>query len=403
MNFFSQRHAIVLQQLRNAGLYPALDAPVFNQHGGSVSNGFNLAITNPNAGNGTILYTLDGSDPRLIGGATSPVALTYASPVALNRTTTVRARIRNGSDWSALVEARFIPQQNLARLQLSEIMYNPPKAGSVDGEEFEFLELRNGGTNTLDLGGLTFTHGVNFTFTNGTSLGASQYLVLARNAVQFAARYSNAPLHGLYTGKLDNNGETLALATASGDTLFSVTYNNAAPWPAEADNSGLSLQRMNFTLDVTNTVSWVAAAPTPGTSLPAELIDSDGDGLPDGWEQLYGFEQGGNDASGDADNDGLSNLQEFIAGTNPLLASDALRFKHISATLVGASLHVQLGFDARSNKTYTIVYRQSVEGTVSTQLVNIASARTNRFVITTDILPTASGPRFYRLASPRLP
>ena len=46
-------------------------------------------------------------------------------------------------------------------------------------------------------------------------------------------------------------------------------------------------------------------------------IDSDGDGLPDGWEQAYllGLQSGPND---DPDHDGLVNRDEFRLGTNPM-------------------------------------------------------------------------------------
>ncbi|NIP27991.1 MAG: hypothetical protein GWN67_26030, partial [Phycisphaerae bacterium] len=53
----------VLGQLLAVNWYPAIEVPVFNQHGGEVAAGFNL-IMDPN-GPGTIYYTLDGSDPRL--------------------------------------------------------------------------------------------------------------------------------------------------------------------------------------------------------------------------------------------------------------------------------------------------------------------------------------------------
>jgi hypothetical protein len=52
----------MISRFRAAGMYPSTVAPSFNQHGGTVAPGFQLAMTAPA---GTIFYTLDGSDPRL--------------------------------------------------------------------------------------------------------------------------------------------------------------------------------------------------------------------------------------------------------------------------------------------------------------------------------------------------
>lgn len=49
-----------------------------------------------------------------------------------------------------------------------------------------------------------------------------------------------------------------------------------------------------------------------------EARDSDFDGLPDEWENRYGFNISVDDASQDADNDGFTNLEEFKTGTNPI-------------------------------------------------------------------------------------
>jgi hypothetical protein len=71
-NFFPKRNPIVISQLRAGGVYPNIDAPTFNQHGGQVPDGFPLLIS---TSDGTIYYTSDGSDPRLEGGAINPNAL----------------------------------------------------------------------------------------------------------------------------------------------------------------------------------------------------------------------------------------------------------------------------------------------------------------------------------------
>ena len=56
--------------------------------------------------------------------------------------------------------------------------------------------------------------------------------------------------------------------------------------------------------------------------LEAGAVDGDGDGLPDTFEELYAFldPQAAGDAALDKDEDGLSNLEEFVAGSDPGMA-----------------------------------------------------------------------------------
>ena len=73
-----------LGHLRTANLYPALNAPIYSQHGGTVSTGSTIDVTVPNAG--THLYYMIGSgdsdptdwqddlDPRLVGNGVNPAS-----------------------------------------------------------------------------------------------------------------------------------------------------------------------------------------------------------------------------------------------------------------------------------------------------------------------------------------
>jgi hypothetical protein len=280
--YFPQRTQIMIDQFRAIGLFPALDAPAFNQNGGSVAPGFSFQMTNPNA-TGVIFFTTDGTDPRLPGGGIAGGAQTYSAPLVLNSHAVIRARVKDGATWSALMEATFYVQQDFAPLAITEIMFNPPGAGAVNGDEFEFLEFKNTGANALDLSGLTFTSGITFTFPGGTMLGAGQFFVLARNAAKFAERYPGVTVRGIYTGRLDNGGEKLALAHPLGAEVISLTYGDHVPWPIAPDGQGFSLVPVspNTNPDPSNSANWRASAAVfgspgaddPGVAIPRVLVN----------------------------------------------------------------------------------------------------------------------------------
>ncbi len=149
------------------------------------------------------------------------------------------------SSWSAPLEFRPSPRDTISQLKtnlvFSEIMYNPPGLGATNSDEFEFLELKNIGPFTLNLSGLFFSQGITFTFANGVMLAPGARYLLARNPVVFATRYPGVLVNGVYTGKLDNGGETLAISHPTQGEIISVTYSDRGPWPVTADGFGFSL------------------------------------------------------------------------------------------------------------------------------------------------------------------
>ncbi|MDP6526681.1 MAG: lamin tail domain-containing protein, partial [Kiritimatiellia bacterium] len=249
--YMPQRTAIVLGQLRGADLYPDTDAPIFSidgshQHGGSVTNGALLTMTN--SALDTIYYTLDGTDPREYGTGTATGTL-YAGAVPLTITSLVKSRALSAGDWSALNEAVFAVA-GTSTLSVTEIMYNPREpSGSEtnsagDAEDFEFLELKNTGTGTVGLAGLHFTNGISFDFTYGNVLTLTQgeYVVVVENTDAFTNRYGSGMLiAGEYSGSLDNAGERLTLCDVVDTQLVSFSYNDSRSWPLAADGAGHSL------------------------------------------------------------------------------------------------------------------------------------------------------------------
>ena len=121
-------------------------------------------------------------------------------------------------------------------------------------------------------------------------------------------------------------------------------FRDSAPWPPQADGRGATLQRKTSTAFGNDPVNWKADAPTPGRdNRRSEGEDSDGDGIPDEWEEANGLNPiVATDAAEDSDNDGLSNLAEYYAGTDP---QDAASVFHLSARPL-ANGKIGLSFDA---------------------------------------------------------
>lgn len=263
-NYFPQRSGIVLNQLRAKALYPSVVAPAFNQHGGNVTNGFPVSMTAPA---GTIYFTRDGSDPRLPGGGLSSTAQPYTSPVALFENGAVKARVLSGGAWSALNEATFLILRDFTGLLITEIMYHPPDAGEVDGNDLEFLELKNAGAESLDLSGVHFTSGMQFAFPHGTIMTPGEILVLVSNPTTFAAKHPLVAFAGNYSGRLSNSGEKLTLADAAGRPIISLTYSDKAPWPVAADGQGFSLvpRNPNLNPNPNDAANWRASAYSGGS------------------------------------------------------------------------------------------------------------------------------------------
>jgi hypothetical protein len=258
------RSTNILQQFRAAGLYPSVAAPRFNQHGGPMPADFQLVIMAPA---GSIYYTVNGGDPRRTNEATL-----YSAPVTLPANALVKARALSAGQWSALNEATFTTGP--FPILISEIHYHPAdpstaerNAGFDDADLFEFLEILNAGTSTVDLGSLRLTNAIRFDFSFGTvaTLMPGAVALVVKNRAAFVQRYgSGLPVIGEYGGNLSNGGERLLLLDGA-RTVLDVTYGTDPPWPASADGAGYSLELLDWNGDINSAMNWQASIELGGT------------------------------------------------------------------------------------------------------------------------------------------
>jgi hypothetical protein len=360
-------------------LYPQVVAPTFSQHGGQVPADFQLTVSAPA---GTIWYTLDGSDPRDIGGAVSATAIQYAgAAVPVIGGITVKARVQNGNQWSALNEAEFV--SNASALRITELHYNPAAfPGVADRQDIEFIELVNTGSQTVGLGGVQIAGfaGEPYSFAAGSTLDPGQRIIAARNPVVFQSVYGaghNVAPAGFAPRNLSNGGEQVTLLGPAGEVLQTFTFGDVAPWPAAPDGDGPSLEIIDPLGDAMNPANWrasVFSGGSPGASgVPG---DYDGDGLVDAadqvrWRRSFGLTVA-RGTSADGNRDGTIDAADYAVWRNAMAATPA--------TSVGSASQAALPFSRRVHTVDAALADPLVETTLdrrSTSRRNVAPRSTD--------------------------
>jgi len=232
----------------------------------------------------------------------SPSAIRYTGPFTLDKSTQVKSRLLQGNTWSALNEATFAVGPVANNLRVTEIMYHPQETGQPEEPNSEFIELKNIGTETLNLDLVSFTNGIDFTFPN-LELTAGEYILVVKDISAFTARYGiDLNIAGQYSGSLDNRGERIELKDAADGTIHDFEYKNG--WYDITDGLGFSLTVKDPTgadqSDLNSKSGWRPSAgvdgspgwddtddvPTLGDVVINELLANSRAGTPD-WIELY--------------------------------------------------------------------------------------------------------------------
>ncbi|MFP6907225.1 MAG: lamin tail domain-containing protein, partial [Verrucomicrobiota bacterium] len=330
-----------------------------------------------------------------------------------------RVSVLGGTEFWPQLEARIGTSNGLPKTTpviINEVHYHPPDhLNGVDNFEQEFIELQVHHTQAVDLSDWRLKNTVDFLFPTGSVFEAGAYLLVvgfdpmdASLLASFQSAFAVPPgtaILGPFSPKLPNSEGKVELGRpgtpveAVTPTLLvdKVAYEDDNLWPIPADGGGSSLQRQQRLVIGNDPGNWIAATPTPGTVNTGQALfeDSDGDGIPDAWETAMNMDPlSALDAEEDEDADGLSNGEEFLAGTRASDAGDTLRHE---AEASGDDWIIR--FTAKPDRVYRVWIRDQLDASSWNQLASVPAHPAERVVSVVDT--AANGlRRYYRLSTP---
>jgi hypothetical protein len=136
------------------------------------------------------------------------------------------------------------PSRCQTDLRVTEILYHPRDGAPFEDSDYAFVELQNTGALPLNLNGVRFTQGIEYTFMD-VELAPAQFVVVVRNQAAFSSRYDTNGIlvAGEFTGSLSEGGETLKLEDPLNETILDFGYD--ATWHPATDSDGYALVIMD--------------------------------------------------------------------------------------------------------------------------------------------------------------
>jgi hypothetical protein len=178
---------------------------------------------------------------------------------------------------------------------------------------------------------------------------------------------------------------------------------------AAAGGANIPVSRV-FTSAVTNSQLQIRFTPVVDNARVSGVqvrkiadVFSDNDGIPDWWRlanfgHALGLAADRSRGADDADGDGVSNLTEFLAGTNPQDPVSVPTLPAFSITQVSVTAsNVQIGCSTVTNWSYQLEYRDSLDNASFWTNSGTAQPGLPGTIQFSDTSPAINHARFYRV------
>lgn len=182
---------------------------------------------------------------------------------------------------------------SVPKIVINEINYN----SSVTFNPQDWIEFYNNSDTSVNISNWIFRDSENihnYIIPEGTVLSARNYIVLCSDDTLFHPLFPDVQNYlGNFNFGLSGGGELLMLLDNNLNLIDSLTYDDQAPWPAEADGNGPTLSLKNPDLDNSIYQSWSISLGygTPGkiNDIFTNINDENNNILPKGYylEQNY--------------------------------------------------------------------------------------------------------------------